>query len=614
MKGESGEAFSSSTDMKSGANNLTVLDILFVYKMKEFIYSFFIIICSYTLSMILKEIFCLTYPSIGEDVNYISGSTISTSIIFECVVVALAASASIYYVAITDDDNNAPISLFVDAGGVEHNGMSPDAPTRHIRNDTLHPNEIMLVRLWSTVMFMLLAYTPYAPESVISPPIFILSLLTSISGFFIQRSSVLVSSFHIFSTLSWLGLFDLSIRSQSWFGWASYPHQCMLASMFLTACVLRAKLLSNNRIHLSHYSSATYQYVGIPILLLIYWSLEIPFCEVVHKHFQLQLAVCEFSQNSFFNNGLSSSENNNFRVFAAFVLQFCHVFFGFLCSIVTASPLSPLVGEIITEDVSAKTTNQADALPVADTSLGRDAPTAVCVTEEARQQKTASRSANRLERGRAGRVPGSQSRTSSDSVSSTDTDSSDCSSASSLSSSSLLLHAKKSGHVRVGGSHLKKQSPTAVKVSSPLSIYSEFDDESTSNEDAVPSGGDFLPTLSLLTSSPFWFSSAPPSVTSSTVKDESEASASVLPSTSHLLQSLPSLSPVSFIGLWTACTTENKALINNVQQPLRLPVEQKPVICSDINLSDSTLQEISEEEACDIVQRGLLHVKSLRAN
>lgn len=476
-------------------------------------------------------------------------------------------------------------TVFYTMKGVDIDMMKGDL-TR-VRNGT-----ILIIRSWSIFLFSVFGLViSYAEESLVSTPIIIFTLLTSFCGYFILEP-YMVSCYHVLSTLAWTGVFDLCIRTSSWSDLTQYPLQLLLASMLVGTSNFRARLDNKKQ-----YNNISYQYIGIPIMLLMYWCFEIPGCEVLTHFFNKEVALCAYS-----NNLHMSSDGNNFQLFLVILLfQALHLCFGRFACFVFAS-------------------QACDEAPTSDSGgIGGEMESNVATAKaQQQQQKRASRSASRLEGGRAtsrDRDSGrdkekdrscTESKTSyggrfaSDSISSTDSESS-------LTTMSSSVDRGGGGKRRtaLGASDTTTATTTTTTSSSSLS--------------SNPSSTDFLPTLSLLTSLPLLSSLSMPFTSPTKDADNNESSTSEpmvsgssLPSSSHLLNSLPIMAPIPAFNPWGFSMSDSLAP-SGPPPPTRIPVPTSV----NINTTAATLSpmdEITEAEAFDIVQKGLLHVKSLRAN
>ena len=428
---------------------------------------------------------------------------------------------------------------------------------------------ILITRSWGILLFIMFGLIiTYAEEPLISVPIFILTILTSFCGYFILEP-YMISCFHVLSTLGWVGLFDLSLRTNTSIALYQFPYQSVLALMLVSSYYLRT-LLGNEK----QYHNISFQLIGVPILLLIYWSFEIPGCELLRFYFHKDVEACQYSHNFRLSN-----EASTYTMFAViFVLQLCHLFFGKLW----AFSLLGASGEVM--DLIPST-------PVAE-----------------KQQKRASRNANRLEGGRAASIEIEKSdhgRVTSGSVSSTDSDSN-------LSSSASYVVSPIGGSITTKRKKSHKHKGETYKYD--CNVPSSMDNQS-----------DFLPTLSLLSSIQklsfekfsLPFSNLSHDFTSQEGKSSQEAcshSSNTLPSASHLLNKVPSLSPIPVVTPWGIAVKKNDTAID--KSIAVVGVNSTTTAFSDavIDASPHDLGQITEAEAVDIVQKGLLHMKNLRAN
>lgn len=479
---------------------------------------------------------------------------------------------------------------------------------------------ILLTRSWSIFLFLVFGLViTYAEESLISTPIFVFCLLTSFCGYFILEP-YMISCFHVLSTLGWSGLIDLSLRTHSLYELTAYPYQCLLACLLVVTTYLRGLLFNQD-----HLSKSSYQYIGIPIMMLMYWCLEIPSCEVLSVFYK-EAALCGSARS--FQRVADTGYDNIF--FLILVILCIHIAFGKVTSFVCTGCMF----SIDPSDHSSCVTTTSSA---AD-----------------RKQKRANHSANRLERGRAdsrekerrrgSKGSGREKTDSISSVSSTDSQSS----TSSLLSVSLQAASWESGTKTVGGSQRKKiprkqkTLPRDKHSPSPfLAAATVVASTASSTSSACPS--DVLPTLSLLSSLPRLASFALPfhsqldlgkssdsDRTIAQTHQSKSTTASTLPSSSHLLSMLPSLSPMPAGSPWgfTMTGKQESGHVAECDLPLTPPLSTKtlaPPFSTQSSLSSRSpslsplassvpdLGSITEDEALAIVQEGLLHAKSLRA-
>lgn len=462
------------------------------------------------------------------------------------------------------------------------------------RMDNVSTRSVLIVQSWSILLFSMFGLViTYANEPIISSPIIIFTLTTCFCGYFILEP-YMVTCFHILSTLAWSGMFDLCFRTNSWSELRQYPFQCLLACMLIFTNHLRA-MLQNNEL----FNNNLYQYVGIPIMLLLYWCFEIPGCELLSTYFEKQVTICEFSQNL----QISGAESNFELFLIILVFQVFHLCLGRLSWLLLVAECSEENEILSTSD----NTRDEGALLNHDT---------VAATKLQRQQKRASRSAHRLEGGRVNsrdrafdrektRADGHSCRAASDSISSSDSDDS----CSTTSYSTLSTIATTNGPL--GESKVINDAQRRGGVASAHAVMS-----------AKQSTSDFLPTLSLLSTLPLLSSFSIPFTSAATNDDSKHPSSeqpltpsSALPSTTHLLNSLPVLSPTPAFNFWGFSMNDSVAdsAPSTPTRPVMTSTSLSTVSC-DVNGDIMVEEEITEEEAYDIVQKGLLHVKSLRAN
>lgn len=430
------------------------------------------------------------------------------------------------------------------------------------------PKEATLaLQFWSTVVFFTLGYIVFATEHIVSPMVILLAFLTSLCGLFIVTPYA-ISCFHVFTTLTWAGIFDLVIRTDSIL---DFPGQLFLACLLLVSTLIRSYL--GNHVH---YSSMSYRFGGIPVLLVMYWGVEIPFCELFQHMFSVELSVCQYS-----------SQGKNSGVLAVLFLQWCHIIFSFVMSYMFSYYLNASNSlEGCAEDSECENVSRH-------------------VLNVTKQQKRASRSAHRVERGRCRMEQG---RCTSNSVSSTDSESS---------SSSI-------------------SSPIGSDFTSRGQVEER---KRKRSESSTSSSGEFLPTLSLLSTlstltslmSPFGSDSKDLSkaqIEASSSADSSDekpkSSSAHLPSSAELIHSLPSFSHLPNGRVWELLSYDSSRSDCAGQSlphfsPSLLPSQRHVTNCRNqvpvqtFQQRDEKLEKISEEEALDIVQKGLMHVKSLRA-
>ena len=613
------------------------------YSMLNLLYLF---IASFAASRLFKKMIKKMYPNVSENINVFEFDTpegwTPNSKVFECICIVPSLIFAIYFMSLGTD-------LRMARGNMSH----------------VNYKMVFVIRSWSILLLLMFAFIfTCVDEPLISTPIIVLTILSSFSGYFILEP-YMVSFFHVFSTVGWVGLFDLSQRSHSIFGLPEYPFQFCLAIMLLSSCFLRSKLENKG-----HYNSVTHQYVGIPLLLMIYWSFEIPVCEIVNTYMNKDIPMCEF--HNFQQQQLWTNENE-YSVLVAFLIVHvvCHVMYSKLFSTlfneklgIHTSPTPVITGDNVGDHVGDDLVNPQDTAAV---STSRGSHTASRL-EGGRVTKR-DRDRNRARQKDCGRAA-------SDSISSTD----------SLDSV---------GSMTASSSSPCRMSPITSSATS-THPHCGADPLSLSTDQADNTGGEFLPTLSLLSSLPLLSSFSLPfasqstgqapatvattSVTTTTTTTTTttptaapghvESTGSSLPSSFHLLDMLPSLSPMPVNTPWNFFMQENNCQIEAVTDtntptkpafPLMTSTNENALGTVSVTTSMYALQQthtnhlssddtpgtmerisatctqtvtrlktdcgggtsapsplpldnITEAEAVEIVQKGLLHVKTLRAN
>jgi hypothetical protein len=182
----------------------------------------------------------------------------------------------------------------------------------------LSRNMISAIKLWSSVLFIFF-FILTCCESRMTPLIsfIIISLILS-SSFIEYETAQLV--FHVVASCSWIGCFDLYFRSS--FDEDEFFHffdmKWFVAVFLTTSIVMRAHLAQKWQLH-----SIPHMFVGIPVLCLYYWGLEMP--------------ICCLTETSFFSCELMRSPpailrdtelSDYYRVFGVLSIILVHVIYG----------------------------------------------------------------------------------------------------------------------------------------------------------------------------------------------------------------------------------------------------------------------------------------------
>lgn len=187
-------------------------------------------------------------------------------------------------------------------------------------NISLSRNMISAIKLWSYLLFIFF-FILTCCESRMTPLISFMIITLIISSFFIEHE-IAQLLFHIVSSCSWIGCFDLYFRTsfegEEFFQF--FDMQCVVAVFLTTSIAMRAHLAQKWQFY-----SVPHMFVGIPLLCLYYWGLEMP--------------ICSLTQTSFFSCELMRSPpsllrdtelSSYYRVFGVLSIILVHVVYGLI--------------------------------------------------------------------------------------------------------------------------------------------------------------------------------------------------------------------------------------------------------------------------------------------
>lgn len=182
---------------------------------------------------------------------------------------------------------------------------------------------VFTARIWSTIILSLLLLSFYHGESM-SPAVYVPPSVLVLSSFFISYPAA-QKVFHIFASCSWIGCFDLYFRTIPQENLGHFLcWKWILATVMPTAAVLRGHLGNKWQ-----YGNVPLMLIGIPLLYLYYWGLEMPICDLVGEESGLS---CELSQGPpprFASCGI----DGHYRLYGLFSIAVVHFLFGQIMSL-----------------------------------------------------------------------------------------------------------------------------------------------------------------------------------------------------------------------------------------------------------------------------------------
>lgn len=167
---------------------------------------------------------------------------------------------------------------------LSHSSLSHSAPSQsqsHSQSQSQRSDDkisfelISATKIWSTILFSLFLLL-LCFESHITPLISIIIILLILCGYFIQYQLTQVV-YHVVSTCSWIGCFDLYLRSSNDSHFYTFFDMKWLIAVFLTTSIVM-------RAHMGQIwqlTSFPHMFIGVPILCLYYWGLEMPVCSLM---------------------------------------------------------------------------------------------------------------------------------------------------------------------------------------------------------------------------------------------------------------------------------------------------------------------------------------------
>lgn len=195
---------------------------------------------------------------------------------------------------------------------------SLSSSSSHTKNKKIvSKNMVSVIKFWSTIL-LILFFILTCCESRMTPLISFIILFLIVSGYSIENETAQLI-FHIVSTCSWIGCFDLYFRSSLDTQFYNFFDMKWLVAVYLTTSIVM-------RAHLGqvwHLHSIPHMFVGIPILCLYYWGLEMPVCGLTDTSF----FSCELMRSppSFFVN---TQLNDYYRIFGVLSIVLVHIIYG----------------------------------------------------------------------------------------------------------------------------------------------------------------------------------------------------------------------------------------------------------------------------------------------
>jgi hypothetical protein len=148
------------------------------------------------------------------------------------------------------------------------------------------PYEVVLVtRVW-TVLLIISTLLAHNSDFTLSFPYIILVFALCLSGWFINNPVAQII-FHVASTTSWFGIYDLAVRSINnypidFFGWP------FLTALFMTTSIVFRSNLGQSW----QFQDPSLMCMGVVIMLGYLWGIELPLCTFLES----QQSCCSFFQ------------------------------------------------------------------------------------------------------------------------------------------------------------------------------------------------------------------------------------------------------------------------------------------------------------------------------
>jgi hypothetical protein len=197
---------------------------------------------------------------------------------------------------------------------------SSTSPLPSHDKDKTSSHMISITRCWSLFLFFLF-FLLTCCESRMTPLISLIILLLITSGYFIEYHPTAQLLFHLTSSCSWIGCFDLYFRTsfdQQTHFYHFFDMKWLVAVYLTTSIVIRAQLGQKWQLH-----SVPHMFLGIPLLCFYYWGLEMPICGLVETAF----FSCEL-MNSPPHCFHETEFENQYRLFGVGVIVLLHVVYG----------------------------------------------------------------------------------------------------------------------------------------------------------------------------------------------------------------------------------------------------------------------------------------------
>ena len=189
-------------------------------------------------------------------------------------------------------------------------------------NSGIESHHCTILRIWSSILLGLLVLS-YSSQETLNLVVGVPALILVLSGYFVSHS-IAQQIFHVGSSCSWIGCFDMYARITPQNTLRHLMYWKWLVAIFMTTSIVLRGVL-NNKWQFNHPSL---KYVGIPLICLYYWGLEIPICDTMGE---MTGVSCELSHRPP-PRLASCGIDDHYRMYGLLAIVVIHVLYGHLMS------------------------------------------------------------------------------------------------------------------------------------------------------------------------------------------------------------------------------------------------------------------------------------------